>query len=189
MTRRSPESFILGTLFTTLLVLLAGCASDSKKTDTKPTTPPVSGPTSKSEPPTENLPSVMLGIDVLEADGFKAVAGKRLGLLTHRAGVNRRGESTIDVLRRAPQAKLVSLFAPEHGLDGEVKAAENFGDAIHKPTGLPIYSLYGKNKRPTPAQLKGLNAMVVDLQDIGVRSYTFVSWMRYTLEACFENGV
>jgi len=131
----------------------------------------------------------MLGIDVLEAEGFKAIAGKRIGLLTHRAGVNRRGESTIDVLRRAPQSKLVCLFAPEHGLEGEVKAAENFGDSIHKSSGLPIYSLYGRNKRPTPAQLKGLNAVVIDLQDIGVRSYTFVSWMRYTMEACFEAGV
>lgn len=131
----------------------------------------------------------MLGIDVLEADGFKAVAGKRLGLLTHRAGVNRRGESTIDVLRRAPQSKLICLFAPENGLDGTTKSATYFDDAVHGPTGLPVYSLYGKNKRPTPAQLKGLNAIVVDLQDIGARSYTFISWMRYTMEACFEANI
>jgi uncharacterized protein YbbC (DUF1343 family) len=93
------------------------------------------------------------------------------------------------VLRRAPQSKLVALFAPEHGLDGEVKAATNYDDSRHLSTGLPIFSLYGKNKRPTPAMLKGLDAVVVDLQDIGVRSYTFISWMRYTMEACFENGV
>ncbi|KAB2914615.1 MAG: DUF1343 domain-containing protein [Dechloromonas sp.] len=131
----------------------------------------------------------MLGIDMLEADGFKAIAGKRIGLLTHAAGVNRRGESTINVLRRAPQTKLVCLFAPENGLDGTTKSAQRFNDFTHGPTGLPVYSIYGKNKRPTPEQLKRLNAVVVDLQDVGARSYTFISWMRYTMEACFEHDV
>ncbi|MFZ5497319.1 MAG: DUF1343 domain-containing protein [Verrucomicrobiota bacterium] len=168
--------------------LLAGCVAKTKKAEPKPAAPAAPSKP-KPEPPPEKLPRVMLGIDVLEAEGFKAVAGKRLGLLTHRAGVNRRGESTIDVLRRAPQAKLVCLFAPEHGLDGQIKASTSYDDSVHPPTGLPIYSLYGKNKRPTKEQLKGLHAVVVDLQDIGVRSYTFVSWMRYTMEACFENGI
>jgi uncharacterized protein YbbC (DUF1343 family) len=131
----------------------------------------------------------MLGIDVLEADGFKAIAGKKIGLLTHAAGVNRRGESTINVLRRAPQTKLVCLFAPENGLEGSTKSATRFDDYIHGPTGLPVYSVYGKNKSPTKEQLKNLDAVVVDLQDIGSRSYTFISWMRYAMEACFENGV
>jgi uncharacterized protein YbbC (DUF1343 family) len=188
--RRSPASTFPRLLLLAFLALLAGCATDTKKSDQKPAPkPPVAQPEPKPEPPPEKLPRVMLGIDVLEAEGFKAIAGKRLGLLTHRAGVNRRGETTIDVLRRAPQSKLVCLFAPEHGLEGQVKAAESFGDSVHPPTGLPIYSLYGKNKRPTKEQLKGLHAVVVDLQDIGVRSYTFISWMRYTMEACFEAGV
>jgi len=190
MTRRSPVLFLPGFLLA-VLALLAGCTTETKKPkpEPKPVPPVVKPEPPKPQLPPEKLPPVMFGIDVLEAEGFKAIAGKRIGLLTHRAGVNRRGESTIDVLRRAPQSKLVCLFAPEHGLDGEVKAAENFSDSVHKPSGLPIYSLYGKNKRPTPAQLKGLNAVLVDLQDIGVRSYTFISWMRYTMEACFENGV
>ena len=98
------------------------------------------------------------------------------------------GESTIDVLRRAPQSKLVCLFAPENGLESTTRSATKFDDAIHA-TGLPIYSLYGKNKRPTKEQLKALDAVVIDLQDIGSRSYTYISWMRYTMEACFENGV
>ncbi|MBI2497161.1 MAG: DUF1343 domain-containing protein [Opitutae bacterium] len=131
----------------------------------------------------------MLGIDVLEADGFKAIAGKKIGLLTHPAGVNRRGESTVDVLRRAPGAKLVALFAPEHGYNGEIKAGDNFGDTVDPRTGLPVYSLHGKNRKPTPAQLKGLDALVIDLQDIGVRSYTFNVVTRYALEACFQHGV
>lgn len=184
MTRRSLVTFLFGATALGAVLLLAACVSKPKPAP-KPAAPAVVAPPA----PPEILPRVMLGIDVLEAEGFKAIAGKKIGLLTHRAGVNRRGESTIDVLRRAPQSKLVALFAPEHGLDGEVKAAENFGDSRHGPTGLPIYSLYGKTKRPTPAMLKGLDAVVIDLQDIGVRSYTFISWMRYTMEACFEHRV
>ena len=192
MTRRSPVLSYLGAAFLAALTLLAGCTSEPKpKPAAKPPAPKVvvPPPAPKPEPPPENLPPVMLGIDVLEADGFKAIAGKKIGLLTHAAGVNRRGESTINVLRRAPQAKLVCLFAPENGLEGTTKSATHFDDAIHGPTGLPVYSLYGKNKRPTKEQLKNLDAVLVDLQDIGCRSYTFISWMRYTMEACFENGV
>ena len=145
--------------------------------------------TSPSSAPTATAFPVMLGIDVLEADGFRAIAGKKIGLLTHTAGVNRRGESTIDVLLRAPKTKLVSLFAPEHSLSGNIKASTNFEDSIDPRTKLPIYSLHGKNRKPTPAQLKGLDAFVIDLQDIGVRSYTYNVVMRYAMDACFAAGV
>lgn len=131
----------------------------------------------------------MLGIDVLEADGFAAVRGKRIGLLTHPAGVNRRGEHTIDVLRRAPQVELVALFGPEHGLYGIEKANVKIGDSVDPRTGLPVYSLYGANRKPTAAQLAGLDALVIDLQDIGVRSYTFNVVMRYAMDSCFVHGV
>jgi len=131
----------------------------------------------------------MLGIDVLAADGFKAVAGKRLGLLTHPAGVNRRGESTIDVLRRAPGVQLVALFAPEHGFEGTIAAGKNVNDSRHIPTGLPIFSLHGAHKKPTAAMLKDLDAVVIDLQDIGSRSYTFTSAMVYAMAGCFEHNV
>lgn len=190
---RFPLSLFLATWLLTLLGCAGGCSSDSKSGKTTPAPPPTPAPVvaapAPPPPPPENLPPVMLGIDVLEANGFKEVAGKRIGLLTHTAGVNRRGESTINVLRRAPQTKLVALFAPEHGLDGQIKAATNFGDSIHAPTGLPIYSVYGRVKKPTPAMLKGIDALVIDLQDIGVRSYTFISWMRYAMEACFDNDI
>ena len=192
MTRRSLLLSSFGAAFLAALALFAACSSQPKPPPPapKPVVPaPAPAPVPKPTPPPENLPPVMLGIDVLEADGFKAVAGKKIGLLTHAAGVNRRGESTINVLRRAPQSKLVCLFAPENGLDGTTKSAQRFDDFVHKPTGLPVYSIYGKNKRPTPAQLKGLDAVLIDLQDVGARSYTFISWMRYTMEACFENGV
>ena len=133
--------------------------------------------------------SIHLGIDVLEESGFRAIAGKRVGLLTHPAGLNRRGESSIDVLRRAHNVRLVALFGPEHGIYGNEKANVPVDDKIDSRTGLPVYSLYGKYRKPTAKMLLGLDALVIDLQDVGVRSYTYVSCMRYAMEACFENGV
>lgn len=128
---------------------------------------------------------VMPGIDVLAADDFALLRGLRCGLVTHRAGVNRRGQRTVDVLARAPGVKLVKLFGPEHGIDGVAKADASVGHGKDARTGLPIYSLYGATRRPTPAMLAGLDAVVVDFQDIGVRSYTYVSCLRLVLEACF----
>ncbi len=132
---------------------------------------------------------IYLGIDVLEQSGFRAIAGKRVGLLTHPAGVNRNGESSIDVLRRAPNVRLVALFGPEHGIYGNEQANQPVEDRIDPRTGLPVYSLYGKYRKPAPEMLQGIDALVIDLQDVGVRSYTYVSCMRYAMEACFENGV
>ena len=186
--RASRPLLCLGLFF----VGLFGCSS------TAPTPPRATPPRAAAPAPVATLPppratpvtsSVQLGIDVLAADGFRAVKGKRIGLLTHAAGVNREGRSTIEILYKAPGVKLVSLFAPEHGLDGSIKASVNFGDDRHIPTGLPVYSLHGKNRKPTAAQLKNLDALVVDLQDIGVRSYTFNVVMRYAMDSCFANGV
>ncbi len=134
-------------------------------------------------------PKVALGIDVLEAQNFDILKGKRVGLLTNQAGVNSRGVSTIDVLRRAPNVKLVALYGPEHGINANIIAGVGVDSTKDPRTGLPVYSLYGDGKRrPTPAILKDIDVMVVDLQDIGTRSYTFVSCLRYTMEACFELG-
>lgn len=133
----------------------------------------------------------MLGIDVLQAEGFAAVKGKRIGLLTHPAGVNRQGISTIEVLRRAPGVKLVALYAVEHGLYNEMPAEKPFADKIDQRTGLPVFSLYnGKTRNfvPTRAQLRGIDALVIDLQDIGTRSYTFTGAMKSAMEACFADG-
>ncbi len=190
MSCRSLVKISLGALAAGVLALGLGCASKPVAAAEKPPAA-LPAPAAPAPPPpvAEKLPRVMLGIDVLEADHFAAVAGKRIGLLTHPAGVNRRGESTVDVLRRAPGVRLVALFGPEHGFDGQEKAGEHVADTVDPRTGLPVYSLYGKHTRPTPAELKGLDALVIDLQDIGVRSYTFNVVMRYAMEACFENGV
>ena len=136
-----------------------------------------------------NAERVYLGIDVLAQSGFKAIENKQIGLLTHPAGVNRDGVSSIEILRRASNVQLVALFGPEHGIYGNEKANQPIESQINRRTGLPVYSLYGKYRKPIPGMLKGLDALVIDLQDIGVRSYTYVSCMRYAMEACFENGV
>lgn len=132
---------------------------------------------------------VQLGIDVLEAGGFQPLQGKRVGLLTHPAGVNNRGRSTIDVLRDSPMVNLVALYGPEHGIDGKAKADVYVPSGTDPRTGLPVYSLYGPTRKPTPEMLEPIDIMVVDLQDIGVRSYTYVSCLRLTMEACFENNI
>jgi uncharacterized protein YbbC (DUF1343 family) len=134
---------------------------------------------------------MQLGSEVLAASGFRELQGKRVGLLTNPSGVNRQGESIIDVLRRAPGVKLVALFAPEHGINGEVPGGAEFPDSADRRTGLPVYSLYGRGptRKPTLKMLAGLDVLVYDLQDIGCRSYTFISTMGLAMEACGEAGV
>jgi uncharacterized protein YbbC (DUF1343 family) len=186
---RAAAPFSLRTLLlVACTLLLGGCASRTEKP-----APPVPAPAPKPAPaapaPKENLPSVMLGIDVLEADGFAALKGKRIGLLTHPAGVNRRGVPTVEVLRKAPGVKLVALYAVEHGIYNEFAAEVRFPDHIDKRTGLMVYSLYNPPvTKATPAQLKDIDALVVDMQDIGTRSYTFISAMKQAMIACFENN-
>jgi uncharacterized protein YbbC (DUF1343 family) len=130
-----------------------------------------------------------LGIDHLEERKFNILKGSKIGLLTHPAGKNRTGESTVDVLRNSPLVNLVALFGPEHGIYGNEKAAVPVEDKIDARTGLPVFSLYGKFRKPTPAMLEKIDCLVIDLQDVGVRCYTYISCMRYAIEACFEQGV
>lgn len=141
----------------------------------------------------EAPPTVLLGIDVLEAEHFAPLKGKRIGLLTHPAGVDGHGVSTIEILRHAPGVNLVALFGTEHGVYGAYSASAVYPDQLDPRTGLMVYSLFnGKTHdqhKPTAAQLKGLDALVVDLQDIGTRSYTFTGAMKQAMEGCFANNV
>ncbi|MEO6004082.1 MAG: DUF1343 domain-containing protein [Opitutus sp.] len=200
MSGSSRLAWIENTLALVVLALgLVGCsASPSSGGTTAPAAavaaapvavaaPVPAPPAAPAEPPV--VYPVMLGIDVLESQGFAMLKGKKVGLLTHPAGVNRLGVSTIDVLRRAKEAKLVALFGPEHGIYGDEKAEILIPNRVDHRTGLPVFSLYGKDRKPTKSMLKGIDAMVIDLQDVGTRSYTYVSAMRYTMEACFENNV
>ncbi len=123
---------------------------------------------------------VLTGIDVLERDNFKQLAGMKIGLITNHTGRDREGRPTIDVLNKAAGVKLVSLFSPEHGIRG--LADEKVADSKDEATGLPIYSLYGESRRPKPEQLQGLDALVFDIQDIGCRFYTYISTLGNVLE-------
>lgn len=123
---------------------------------------------------------VLTGIDVLERDGFKQLAGLRIGLVTNQTGRDRAGRSTIDVLFKAPGVKLVALFSPEHGIRG--LADEKVSDTKDEETGLPIFSLYGESRRPKPEQLKDIDALVYDIHDIGTRFYTYIATLGYVME-------
>ena len=127
---------------------------------------------------------VFPGIDVLAARNFDILSGKRVGLVTNQTGVTRDGRATIDVLRAAPNVKLVALFAPEHGVRGAVAAGATVKTYRDAATGLPVYSLYGGTRRPTPQMLRGIDVLVFDIQDIGSRSYTFISTMGECMKAC-----
>jgi uncharacterized protein YbbC (DUF1343 family) len=128
---------------------------------------------------------VLTGIDVLEAQKFAPLAGKRIGLITNQTGVGRNRRSTIDLLAHAPGLKLVALFSPEHGIRGA--ADERVPSATDAATGLPVYSLYGDDVRPTGEMLAGLDTLVFDIQDAGVRFYTYVTTMGYTMEAAAKH--
>ena len=123
---------------------------------------------------------VLTGIDVLERDGFSQLSNLRIGLVTNQTGRDRNGRSTIDVLFKAPGVKVTVLFSPEHGIRG--LADEKVSDTKDEQTGLPIHSLYGESRRPNADQLRNLDALVYDIQDVGARFYTYISTLGYVLE-------
>ncbi len=133
--------------------------------------------------------TVKLGNEVLVEKKFKPLAGKRVGLITNPSGVNSKFETTVEILQKSPEVKLVALFAPEHGIYGDVPAGDKVTNRVDVRTGLPVYSLYDKTRKPTPEMLKGLDALVMDVQDAGVRSYTFISTMGLAMQACGEAGI
>jgi uncharacterized protein YbbC (DUF1343 family) len=130
---------------------------------------------------------VQAGLDVLEAQKFAPLRGKHVGLITNHTGVDFNGKSAIDLLARAPGVELVALFSPEHGIAGH--ADENVASSKDPSTGLPIYSLYGDQLRPTDEMLKGIDALVFDVQDTGVRFYTYTTTMGYCMEEAAKQGI
>lgn len=137
--------------------------------------------------PSSRRPPVLNGIDVLVKNNFAPLKGKKIGLVTNHTGEDRRRRSTIDLLKEAPSVTLVALFGPEHGIRGAVD--EKVGDSTDAKTGLPVYSLYGERRKPTTEQLKGLDALVFDIQDVGCRFYTYTSTMGLCMEAAAEAGI
>jgi uncharacterized protein YbbC (DUF1343 family)/CubicO group peptidase (beta-lactamase class C family) len=137
--------------------------------------------------PLRTAAPVLSGLDVLRADGFAALKGKRVGLVTNHTGRARDGASTIDLIHGAPGVTLVALFSPEHGIRGVLDA--KVPSAVDDKTGLTIHSLYGETRRPTAAMLDGIDTLVVDLQDIGARFYTYMTTTAYVMEEAAARGI
>ena len=133
--------------------------------------------------------TVKPGIEVLRERGFEGLQGKRVGLVTNPSGVDRYLNSTVDILFNAPGVELVALYGPEHGVRGDVYAGGKVSDTIDAATGLPVHSLYGATRKPTPQMLEGIDVMVYDIQDVGARSYTFISTLGLVMEACAAKGI
>ncbi len=134
-------------------------------------------------------PKVKTGIEVLRDRNFDILKGKRIGLITNPTGVDSKLQSTVDILYHAKNVKLAALFGPEHGVRGDYSAGAYVESYTDKETGLPVHSLYGKTSKPTSEMLKNIDMLVYDIQDIGCRSYTYISTMGKAMEAAAENKI
>ncbi len=132
---------------------------------------------------------VKTGIEVLRENNFDLLKNKKVGLVTNPTGVDHNLKSTVDILFEAKDVNLVALYGPEHGVRGNFSAGDKVVDAKDPKTGLPVYSLYGKTRKPTPEMLQNIDVLVYDIQDIGCRSYTYISTMGLVMEAAAENGI
>lgn len=132
---------------------------------------------------------VKTGIEVLKETKFDVLKGKRVGLITNATGVDNRLKSTVDILHEASDVELVALYGPEHGVRGDVHAGDKVADFNDPNTGVPVYSLYGSTRKPTPEMLRGVDVLVYDIQDIGCRSYTYISTMFLAMQAAAENDI
>ena len=132
---------------------------------------------------------VKTGIEILKETKFKALEGKRVGLITNPTGIDNNLKSTIDILHEAPNVQLVALYGPEHGVRGDVHAGDKIDTFTDPTTGCPVYSLYGATRKPTKEMLQNIDVLVYDIQDIGCRSYTYISTMFLAMQAAAENDI
>lgn len=132
--------------------------------------------------------TVKPGIEVLRDNGFRELQGKRVGLITNPTGVDSELRSTIDILNQAPGVKLTALYSPEHGVRGDIHAGDKVETYKDPKTGVPVYSLYGKTRRPTAEMLENVDVVVYDIQDVGCRSYTFISTMGEVMDEVAKYG-
>ena len=170
---------IFGLLASGLLLLAAcfwtGCASSVPGVE--PTVKP------------REAHKVKPGVEVLLEEQLALIKGKHIGLITNPTGVTSDLKSTIDVLFESKDIHLVALFGPEHGVRGDVTAGGHVENYVDERTKLPVYSLYGRTRKPTNEMLKDIDVLIYDIQDIGSRSYTYVYTMAYAMEAAAENNV
>ncbi|HHU87154.1 MAG: exo-beta-N-acetylmuramidase NamZ domain-containing protein [Pelotomaculaceae bacterium] len=131
----------------------------------------------------QSTPVVKLGNERLMTEYHYLIEGKKVGLVTNQSGVNRQGKSTIDLLAEDPSTRLVALYGPEHGIDGTARAGEYVESYTHSKLGIPVYSLYGQTRMPTEEMLRNIDLLLFDIQDIGARSYTYMSTLNYCMTA------
>jgi uncharacterized protein YbbC (DUF1343 family) len=162
MTLASPR------LAMTLAAMTLGCATSAARTSTER--------------------NVMPGIEVLLRDSLHLISGKRVGLITNHSGKDRSGTSTIDLLHRAPGVQLTALYGPEHGLRGAAEAGVQIASTVDSATGVPIFSLYGETRVPTPQMLENIDVLLYDIQDVGARFYTYQWTMVLAAEAAAKVG-
>lgn len=129
-----------------------------------------------------------LGNEVLYSNYYHLVKGKKVGLVTNQSGVDSRGRSMIDILAGDPEVQLVALYGPEHGIDGKAAAGAYVESYVHPTLGIPVYSLYGRTRMPTAEMLKDIDVLLFDIQDIGARSYTYMSTLNYCMVAARAHG-
>ena len=128
------------------------------------------------------------GVEVLRDRNFDILQGKRVGLITNPSGVDNTLKSTVDILSEAPGVRLTALYGPEHGVRGDVHAGDHVGNSVDAATGVPVYSIYGKYRKPTAEMLDDVDVLVYDIQDNGCRSFTFISTMGLAMQTCAELG-
>lgn len=132
---------------------------------------------------------VILGSERLLSEYSYLIDGKKIGLVTNQTAIDSNGISTINKLKNYDKAKLVSLYSPEHGIDGKAKAGDYVKSYIDKNINLPVYSLYGDTRKPTPDMLKNIDVLIFEIQDIGSRTYTYMSTLNYVMKAAHENNI
>jgi len=177
--KRAPQSSVLGVSLLALLACGPGGDTSSGQESNIPDRPvlhPIPTP-------------VRTGLEVLLSDSIHLIQGLSIGLITNHTGIDGRKVHAIDRLADVPQVALAALFSPEHGIRGDAEGGVGIQSQIDERTGLPIHSLYGETRKPTPEMLEGLDALLFDIQDVGARYYTYVSTMALAMEAAGEAGI
>lgn len=170
------KSYMIPTFIFILVITLplVGAADDNKK-----------------EPSNANqeVANMEIGLDVLLNENLDDLDGKNVGLITNPTGIDQDLNSAIDLLHENEKVNLVTLYGPEHGVRGDAQAGEGVDHYTDERTGLPVYSLYGDTRKPTPEMLEGVDVLLFDIQDVGARFYTYIYTMAYAMEAAEENDI
>ncbi|MBW3534857.1 MAG: DUF1343 domain-containing protein [Gemmatimonadetes bacterium] len=187
MRAQATRQSVGGAILTFFILSCAGAgdsSGDAAVDGGRETTPPTRG-----EDAGVDAPAVLPGLEVLLQDSIHLVRGRRVGLVTNHTGLSPDGTHTIDRLRDHPDVELVALYSPEHGIRGTAEAGERVASGRDEPTGLPLHSLYGDTRKPTPSMLEGVEVLLFDIQDVGARYYTYVWTMALAQEAAGEAGI